>query len=180
MAQEWHRGVYRGIDLPVPYYAGEVRDAAPRFPELIGYEVRVGPYPGVSSRDVPSQLALFQDHVQEAVARLDPAVAPGSAPGSGPLLQAVFNMCGGAHGEWIRIHPFANGNGRTARLWALWVAARYGLPPFIRLMPRPAGTLYAAAAAASMRGDHGPTVTVLHEMLRDWVRRRSSPADQNT
>ena len=43
MAQEWHRRVYAGVRLPVPYYAGEIRDSDSRFPELFGYEVSVGP-----------------------------------------------------------------------------------------------------------------------------------------
>ena len=25
MAQEWHRQIYEGVRLPVPYYAGEIR-----------------------------------------------------------------------------------------------------------------------------------------------------------
>ena len=28
--------------------------------------------------------------------------------------------------DWIRIHPFANGNGRTARMWANAIFMRYG------------------------------------------------------
>ncbi|MFP5232432.1 MAG: Fic family protein [Acidobacteriota bacterium] len=56
------------------------------------------------------------------------------------------------HAEWIRIHPFANGNGRTARLWANLVAMRYGLPPSIRLRPRP-NLGYREAPARAMHGD---------------------------
>lgn len=76
-----------------------------------------------------------------------------------------------AHGEWVRIHPFANGNGRTARTWANWIAARYGLPMFVSVKPRPASLLYEVAAGASMgsppqvRGDHGLTTLVFVAML---------------
>ena len=69
------------------------------------------------------------------------------------------------HGEWIRIHPFANGNGRIARLWANWIGLRYGLPAFVALRPRPAGTDYASVATASMRGDHDAMVPVFKAML---------------
>lgn len=65
-------------------------------------------------------------------------------------LFAVVELSAGAHGEWIRIHHYANGNGRTARLWANWVAVRYGLPSFVRIKPRPGGLLYAQAAQSSM------------------------------
>jgi Fic family protein len=69
----------------------------------------------------------------------------------------------------VRIHPFANGNGRTAREWANWAAMRYGLPPFVRLRPRPKGLAYAAAAHASMRGDHAPAIGVFRQQLADLL-----------
>jgi hypothetical protein len=55
-------------------------------------------------------------------------------------------------------------------LWVIWVAARYGLPPFIRLKPRPAGLPYAAAALASMSGQHTPMATLLGQMFGDYLR----------
>ena len=58
------------------------------------------------------------------------------------------------------------GNGRTARLWTLWIGLRYRLPPFIVVKPRPAGQLSADAAAASMRGDHRLCIRVFEQMLR--------------
>ena len=69
----------------------------------------------------------------------------------------------------MRIHPFANGNGRPRTLWANWAALRYGLPPFVRIKPRPAGDAYAAAAYASMPGDHAVTVAVFGQMLREYL-----------
>jgi hypothetical protein len=52
MAQQWHRDLYQGIDLPVAYYAGEIRDTDQRFPELFGYEVQVGVLPDILRRSV--------------------------------------------------------------------------------------------------------------------------------
>jgi hypothetical protein len=66
----------------------------------------------------------------------------------------------------VRIHPFANGNGRTARLWANYVLMRYGLPPIVRLRPRPDGG-YGVAGAAAMDGDWEPTVAVFRKLLLD-------------
>jgi hypothetical protein len=51
----------------------------------------------------------------------------------------------------------------------MWVAARYRLPPFIRLKPRPAGVPYEAAALASMSGQHTLMATVLGQMLNDYL-----------
>ncbi|HKI02953.1 MAG TPA: Fic family protein [Thermoanaerobaculia bacterium] len=165
MAQEWHRQVYEGVRLPVPYYAGEIRDSDSNFPELYGYEVRVGSQRGVDSRLVPQRLASFERTMKRAVAVLDLAIPAGVGPGNEEQLQSVLTLCANAHGEWIRIHPFANGNGRTARLWANWCALRYGLPPFVRLKPRPAGSSYATASALSMEGDHEVMVAVFADML---------------
>jgi hypothetical protein len=80
----------------------------------------------------------------------------------------VLTYCAALHGNWVRIHPFANGNGRTARLWANWAALRYGLPPFVTVNPHPHDP-YGAAAAAWMAGDDQVMVAVLEQMLRDFL-----------
>lgn len=165
-ARQWHRDLYDGIPRPFDYYAGEVRDGDPRFPELIGYEVHVGGIVGTPSALVPAALVRFEESAQAAVARLDAAIRPGTAPHalSTVQLHGVLMLCAVLHGEWVRIHPFANGNGRTARMWANWAALRYGLPPFITTKPRP-NQPYAAAAMASMRGDHRVMLAVFARML---------------
>ena len=77
------------------------------------------------------------------------------------------SLCLG-HAEWVRIHPFANGNGRTAQLWANNIALRYGVPPFIRLRPRP-NSGYAAAGDKAMQGDWKPTAVVFRRLLDDFL-----------
>ena len=47
---------------------------------------------------------------------------------------------------------------------------RYGLPPFVRLRPRPDDG-YGAAAAAAMAGRWTPTVHVFRHMYRAAIRR---------
>jgi fido (protein-threonine AMPylation protein) len=165
LAQQWHRDIYRGVPLPVPYYAGEIRDSDQRFPELVSYEVAVGALRGVAAADVPLALQQFQDSMQIATRAVDSVLGIGLKPPSARELLGVVQLGGEAHGEWIRIHPFANGNGRTARLWVAWVAARYGLPLFLRLKPRPDGTTYAIAASWSMLGDHRPMQLYLGDLL---------------
>jgi fido (protein-threonine AMPylation protein) len=165
-AQGCHRAIYAGVHLPEPCYAGEVRDSDPNFPELYGYEVAVGGVRGTLSKDVPAELARLEQQIQTACGVLDAAVPLGRLPPDDQVLQSVLTACAIIHGEWIRIHPFANGNGRTARLWATWVGMRYGVPPFIEIKPRPGGTAYAAAASASMRGDHRLCLVVFDQMLK--------------
>ncbi len=170
LAKQWHRGLYDGIPRPVDYYAGEVRDSDPRFPELIDYEVEVGGELGVPSALVPAVLEDFQTRVQTVSARLDLEIPVGLDPSLlTPIqLHGILTLCAVLHGEWVRIHPFANGNGRTARLWANWAALRYGLPPFVTIKPRPDHP-YGAAAMASMRGDHRVTIAVFHQMLLHFL-----------
>lgn len=77
MAQDWHRQIYKGVRLPVPYYAGEIRDSDSRFPELYGYEVRVGPQPGVESSLVPREFQDFETAMGKArdtTVRFSPAM----------------------------------------------------------------------------------------------------------
>jgi fido (protein-threonine AMPylation protein) len=168
-AQDWHRALYAGLPLPVPYYAGEIRDSDRRFPELIDYEVQVGRLRGVPAAQVPTELEVLQIRARSAVVGPDDAIPVGRPPATPLELRSVLLLAANLHGEWVRIHPFANGNGRIARLWVLWVAARYSLPPFIRLKPRPAGLPYAAAALASMSGQHALMATVLGQMLSDHL-----------
>lgn len=169
MAQDWHRAVYAGVSLPVPYYAGEVRDSDRRFPELIDYEVQIGRLRGVPAARVPDELSDLETRARNAVIGPDGAILVGRPPASPLELRSVLLLAANLHGESVRIHPFANGNGRIARLWVIWVAARYGLPPFIRLKPRPAGVSYAAAALASMSRRHALMATVLGQMLNDYL-----------
>lgn len=166
LAQDWHRGLFDGCSLPVPYYAGEIRDSDPSFPELINYEVRVGVHAGTPARQVPDDLSRLEAQTQAAVAALDSQLAPGEGPADAGTLGSVLILAASVHGEWVRIHPFANGNGRTARVWANWSLLRYRLPAVVRLRPRPEGDAYAQAALASMTGNHTPMVGVLNTMIR--------------
>lgn len=170
MAQKWHRDLYDGIARPFDYYAGEVRNSDQGFPDLIGYEVEVGNARGVPSALVPQALRQFEQGAQTAAANLDAAVAAAADPSAmrPQQLHGVLTYCAVLHGEWVRIHPFANGNGRTARLWANWAALRYGLPPFVTIKPRPRHP-YGLGALASMSGDHQVMVAVMEQMLREHL-----------
>lgn len=173
LALEWHRRVYAGVRVPEAEYVGNIRDTDPRFPCLIGYEVVVGGLFGVGSRDVPNALASFEGSLTTAVAGLDRAILPGVPPRSAAELRGFTQLCANVHGEWIRIHPLANGNGRIARIWVNWLAYRYTLPPFLRIKPRPGSVFFAGAAAASMKGDHGPMETFLAAELKIVLARAS-------
>lgn len=158
-ARGWHRDVMAGLRVPHPSHVGRFRGEA----GLETYRVRVGVHKGVPPEDVGGALAKFEQTLQSAVAALDARYGPGQELDADGLA-AVIDLCAWAHAEWIRIHPFANGNGRTARIWANVLLMRYGLPPAVRLRPRPDGG-YARAGAAAMNGDWRPTASVFRHML---------------
>lgn len=109
-----------------------------------------------------------------SVRTLDGIVAREQQPGDSHQLLAVVELAAVVHGEWDRIQPFANGNGRVARTWANWVALRYGLPPFVRIRPRPDGLLYGQAAQESMGAPPatGPDHSLTSQIFLDRLRQR--------
>ena len=143
----WHAETMAGLVVPDPQLTGKLR-GAPGF-ENIG--VRVGSYLGVPSAEVSEQVMAFETQLQEQVAVMDSQFS-GTEPLTGKRLTAAVRLAAWAHAERIRIHPVANGNGRTARMWANFLFMRYGLPPVIHLRPRPGGG-YALAGGDAMKGN---------------------------
>ena len=158
--KHWHREVMLGLNVPDEKYIGAFRGE----PGLEMISVRIGAFSGTPPASVADELAAFEQRLHQALNFLDPLIAPGEQPDA-ETLGSVIDICAWAHAEWVRIHPFANGNGRIARLLANSIAMRYGLPPFIRLRPRPQGDAYANAAALAMQGDWQPTAGVFNSML---------------
>ena len=168
-ARQWHAESLRGLAVPDARYVGRFRGE----PGLEKVQVHVGGRFGVAARDVASALAAFERTIQPVITRLDALILADTDPNADQLA-AILEVCAWVHAEWIRIHPFANGNGRTARLWVNSIAMRYNLPPFLRLRPRPdAG--YGNAGAEAMRGNWQPTIAVFRQLLADFLR---SPAPE--
>jgi len=162
-ARHWQSRMMEGLDVPDRRYVGAFRGE----PGLERIQVRVGANYGVDSVDVSKELDRFEKKLQVLVAELD-ALLPMDQKLNADKLAAVIDLCAWVHAEWVRIHPFANGNGRTARLWANSLAVRYGLPPFIRLRPRPnAG--YGDAGARAMQGDWKLTAVAFRRLLSEFL-----------
>lgn len=159
MAKRWQRLFMQGLKAGHPRYVGAFRGE----PGLEKTRARIGGRYGVPPAKVAAELKQFQGKLQAAVAQLDAAL-PAGAELNADELAAVIDLCAWAHAEWVRIHPFANGNGRSARLWANFIAMRYGLPPFVRLRPRP-DEGYEAAGAKAMQGGWKPTAVVFRRFL---------------
>lgn len=148
---EWHRDLLDGLSyVPDLCYLGGYRGSA--HPWLSSYNIRVGRKKAVPADRVAKELQHFFDSLEYQVAKITDDLVTGQSLQQSEILKVVA-LAAWTHGEWVRIHPFANANGRTARLLANWVLARFRLSPVIRLRPRP-DSPYVRAAAASMDGQH--------------------------
>lgn len=158
-ARRWQREIMQDLAARDPAYVGAFRGE----PGLENCQVRIGGRWGVPADDVSRALRDFEQRLQQAIALLDSLILENTFPDADQT-NAIVELCAWVHAEWVRIHPFANGNGRTARLWVNGIAMRYGLPPFLRLRPRPQGD-YAAACAHAMLGDWMPTADYFQQQL---------------
>ena len=162
-AKRWQRETMAGLTVPNRDHVGRFRGE----PALKNVGVTIGGAPGVPPAQVANALGDYESKLQSVIAAID-ARYPDGTELDVDGLAAVIDLATWAHSEWIRIHPFANGNGRTSRIWANFVLMRYGIPPAVRLRTRPDGG-YAAACTSAMSGDWKPTVAVFHKMVRDAI-----------
>ena len=158
----WHRELLDGLSyVPDPCYLGGYRGSD--HPWLRRYNVCIGDVLAIPADKVLEELARFFRALARQVKNI--AIVP-DQPFSRDDVLRIVAVAAWAHGEWIRIHPFANANGRTGRLLANWVLARFRLPPMVRVRPRP-GSPYAKAAAASMSGQHDLMARWLLDLLEE-------------
>jgi hypothetical protein len=157
--RRWHRDTMAGLEVPDANYVGRFRGE----PGLETMRVWIGSHEGVPPRKVAEELRAFERTLQRAIAALDARYPRGQEIDEDGLA-AVVDLCAWAHAECVRIHPFANGNGRTARILANALLMRYGVPPVIRLRPRRNGG-YGRAADAAMKGDWRLTAAAFRRML---------------
>jgi len=71
-----------------------------------------------------------------------------------------------AHYEFIRIHPFNNGNGRTGRILMNLIALKFGYRP-LELYHREGDSrkIYIDAMKAADKGDFGPLTNLISEEM---------------
>ena len=71
-----------------------------------------------------------------------------------------------AHNEFIRIHPFNNGNGRTGRILMNLIALKFGYRP-LELYHREGDSrkIYIDAMKAADKGDFGPLTNLIGKEL---------------
>jgi len=160
-------GNYRGSNL-----SNRLRTSQVRLPS--GHK-------GAKPERVAEAVRRFVRELQRRVTVLDGVIPSGAPPVVGSTEElAVIELCAWVHGEWVRIHPFVNCNGSTARLWVTYVAARYGVALVMPGKPRPPaihGTPvhpldYLSAAAQQMDGTDLPMTLWLEGELRATQQRQ--------
>jgi len=158
-AKRWHSLLMKDLTVAEARFVGTFRGQ----PGLEDIQVHVKGNYGVDAAEVAEELVNFERKLSALIDELDSMLPTGQEPDA-DRLAAIVDLCAWVHTEWVRIHPFANGNGRTARLWANCIAMRYGLPPFVRLRPRP-NHGYGDAGAKAMQGDWKATADVFRRLL---------------
>ncbi len=158
MLLDIHRALFERL---FPDSAGCLRGPPPLLPVNVDF----GGIRGVAYDDVPRQCQALCADVARLLAELDGL--------HGRLAQQQFDLealklASYLHCELIRIHPFRNGNGRTARMCMNYVAYRYGLRPIA--FDRPQGQYLAAIRTwlSRRRIDH-----FVNFMRPQWIRRSS-------
>ena len=176
----WHAQLYAGCQVPIAGYLGHFR-GDPAVPELINYEVGLGSplkdgtleKMGVWARRVSEEMAAVLAGLNAVFADLDGRLPIGKPPSTADEILQVISFAALAHGEFLRVHPFANGNGRIARLLVAFICLRYGVPMFVHIKPRPESDEYLRASRDSMGrapdfvGNHTTTTAVFAHMLAD-------------
>src|SRR5690606_4762548 len=107
-ARDWQIRMMQELAVPDPFYVGRFRGE----PGIEHCEVEIARRRGVEACRVRDALATFDVRLRRAIALLDGLIPLSKGP-TADQLSAVIDLCAWAHAEWVRIHPFANGNGRT-------------------------------------------------------------------
>lgn len=176
----WHTQLYAGCDVPVAGYVGHFR-GDPSIRELVDYEVGLGARlkdgnlekMGVWARGVREEMNAVLAGLHAVFVELDARLPAAKSPSTADQILEVISFAALAHGECLRVHPFANGNGRIARLLVAFICLRYGLPMFLHIKPRPESDDYIRASRDSMGrppdfiGHHTTTTAVFAHMLAD-------------
>ena len=176
----WHARLYAGCQVPVAGYIGHFR-GDPAVKELIDYEVGLGARlqngnlekMGVWARQVGEEMDGVLAGLHAVFTELDARLPVGKPATTPDDVLALISFTALAHGECLRVHPFANGNGRIARLLVAFICLRYGLPMFLHIKPRPESEDYIHASRDSMgrppdfTGNHTTTTAVFAHMLAE-------------
>ena len=155
----WHKQIFMGI-APLEIYAGNYRQDTPKEP-CLAVNVSVGNVPGASYTIVPTVMVNFFNDLGREMKSLELQWTEISAV---EKLRRVSSLVAVAVGEFIRIHPFVNGNGRMSRtLWNV-LLHRMGFPAEVSVINRP-DPPYNNLMKQAMQGNYAPLVVYLFDTI---------------
>lgn len=167
LVRDWHRTIHAGTKhVPRAEYIGSFRGEGSI--HLRVYSVGFGKFDGAPPLTVGGHLRLFEGEIVAALAKWDKTM-PALADVTPSRLNTVLEDLAVLYATWLRIHPLADGNGRTARVLVNWVMARYGQP--LVLPGRPVtdkdGLLAATSPAIpAVKPNYKPLVNHLRRRLK--------------
>ena len=127
MVLSFHRTIFEGL---FPEFAGRLRGPTPRH---VPTDVEFGNFHGTRHMEVPAAFDTLCRDCGRMTAKLDRLR---DQLDSADFDREVLKVAAYLHCEIIRIHPFVNGNGRTARICLNYFARRYGLLPITVTRPK--------------------------------------------
>ena len=101
-----------------PHFSGKLREVVVKIGSTVRGEYREANFIPVHPKDLPGLFAEFSQQLQEKTAAIN---------GSSPISE-VLEVASWLHLRLIRLHPFKDGNGRTARLLCDYVFKKAGFP----------------------------------------------------
>jgi hypothetical protein len=153
---EWHIRIHENCThIPLPQYVGNYRGDP--LPCISTYEVVFGggAYKGVPAARVQSSLAPTAAALQASFDELD-GLMQNRSDVSREHLNRIVRAAARHYLGWVRIHPFADGNGRTARVLVNLLFLRYWQPIVLPGRPPPERAVLISATAAALAGDMRP------------------------
>ncbi len=124
MVCQWHARLFASVRS----HAGKYRQAD------FGDEfLKFGKYHSARRRDV---LQFLQAHYRSARNLLEQLDSLKNTSRPDQFVEQVLTAAFYLHAEFIRIHPFIDGNGRVGRLIITYCLARFGLPPLALEVPK--------------------------------------------
>jgi fido (protein-threonine AMPylation protein) len=114
---KFHQTLFDGV---LPTAAGRLRGPAPTY---IPWDVTFGNYRGERFQNVPGVCAVLFERVEHWIRELDRMRGQHDQRF---IEDQALQVAAYVHCELVRIHPFIDGNGRTARACVNYFGRRYG------------------------------------------------------